>query len=316
MGELTQEHGLALLRQMVRVRRFEERCVQLHTQGRIHGLLHLYIGEEAIAVGVMTALSDEDPVFGTYREHGHALVRGVDPGLIMAELYGHLEGSRRGGSMYLFDATRAFYGGDTLVGGHLPMAVGMALGDRVRGRDRVTACFFGAGAASEGEFHESLHLAALWRCPVLFCCENNHYIAEKEEGRPGEPGDIAASVASHHIPSEKVDGMDVVAVERAARRAVAAIHGGGGPYFLELETYRFRAHSALEPRRYLEETERAYWKAHDPIKGFTAMLRERGWLDADTLSALERETAEMIDAAVAFAEADASERGAAVSPVG
>ena len=305
MRQLTQDHALELLRQMVRIRRFEERAAQLYTQEKIRGFLHLYIGEEAIAVGVMDALNDDDPVFGTYREHGHALVRGVDPGAIMAEMYGKVEGCSRGrgGSMHLFDSSKAFYGGSAIVCGHLPMAVGMALGDKLRGRDRVTACFFGEGAAAEGEFHESLNLAALWGCPVLFCCENNRYAMGTALDRSEAQTDIATKASSYRIPAEKVDGMDVLAVEQAARRAVAAIREGGGPYFLELETYRFRAHSMFDPQLYREKEEVEAWKARDPIDLFSATLRERGWLDDEGMSALEQETEAMIDAAVAFAEA-------------
>jgi pyruvate dehydrogenase E1 component alpha subunit len=299
------EKARELLWQMLRIRRFEERAAELYTQEKIRGFLHLYIGEEAVAVGVCAALREGDAVFGTYREHGHALVRGVDAGAIMAEMYGVVEGCSRGrgGSMHLFDAERAFYGGSAIVGGHLPMAVGLALGDKLQGRDRVTACFFGEGAAAEGEFHEALNLASLWDCPVLFCCENNLYAMGTALERSEAQTDIAAKAAGYRIPAEKVDGMDVLAVERAARRAVAAVREGGGPYFLELNTYRFRAHSMFDPQLYREKTEVEAWKARDPIATFSALLLERGWLDEVGLAATERRVAQEVEAAVAFAEA-------------
>jgi TPP-dependent pyruvate/acetoin dehydrogenase alpha subunit len=174
---LEQQHGIDLLRAMLRIRRFEEKCVELYSAQKIRGFLHLYIGEEAVAVGVLQALRAEDAVVSTYREHGHALARGIDAGRLMAEMYGKVEGCSRGrgGSMHVFDAATRFYGGNAIVGGGLPLAVGLALADAMQNRPRVTACFFGDGAVAEGEFHESLNLAALWRLPVLFCCENNLY---------------------------------------------------------------------------------------------------------------------------------------------
>ena len=184
------EHGQLLLRQMLLVRRFEEKCVELYSAMKIRGFLHLYIGEEAVAVGVMQALEPRDAIVATYREHGHALVRGISPGAIMAEMYGKVEGCSRGrgGSMHLFDAATRFYGGNAIVGGGLPLAVGLALADKFQNRERVTACFFGDGAVAEGEFHESMNLAALWDLPVLFCCENNLYAMgtaiERYESRP------------------------------------------------------------------------------------------------------------------------------------
>ena len=286
----------ALLRQMLRIRRFEERCVELYSASKIRGFLHLYIGEEAIAAGVISALTDDDAVVSTYREHGHALVRGVPMDAIMAEMYGRSTGCShgRGGSMHLFDAQRRFYGGNAIVGGGLPLAVGLALADRETAKDRVTACFFGDGAVAEGEFHECLNLAALWRLPVLFCCENNRYAMGTALEREHAATDLAARAASYSMPSRVVDGMDVVEVANAAQEAVAAVRAGG-PYFLELQTYRFRAHSMYDPDRYRDKAEIAAWKKRDPV---AAMLAHE-----TDLEALEQEIAAEIDAAVRAAEA-------------
>jgi pyruvate dehydrogenase E1 component alpha subunit len=298
------EHALHLLREMLRIRRLEEACAELYTQEKIRGFLHLYIGEEAVAVGVLQALGPEDAVVATYREHGQALVRGLSARSILAEMFGKLEGCcrGRGGSMHLFDAAARFYGGNAIVGGGLPLAVGLALADRMQGRRRLTACFFGEGAVAEGEFHESLNLAALWELPVLFCCENNLYAMGTRLDLSESQTDLCLKAASFAIPAWPVDGMDVLAVERAAAQAAAAVRGGGGPHFLELRTYRFRAHSMFDPQLYRGKEEVEAWKRRDPIATFAARLRAAGLLcDAD-LAALEREIAAEIADAVAFAE--------------
>jgi pyruvate dehydrogenase E1 component alpha subunit len=255
---------------MLRVRRFEERCAELYQAEKIRGFLHLYIGEEAVGVGVMQALAPEDAVVATYREHGQALARGVSMSSILAEMYGKLEGCSRGrgGSMHLFDTAARFYGGNAIVGGGLPLAVGLALADKMQGRERVTACFFGDGAVAEGEFHESLNLAALWHLPVLFCCENNLYAMGTALHRAQSQIDLALKAASYQVPAWAVDGMDVQEVESAARMAVALVRGGGGPCFLELRTYRFRAHSMFDAQLYRDKSEVEEWKARDPVSAF------------------------------------------------
>jgi pyruvate dehydrogenase E1 component alpha subunit len=290
---------------MVRIRRFEERCVELYSAGAIRGFLHLCIGEEAIPVGIMQALTPEDAVVGTYREHGHALARGIPAAELLAEMYGKVEGSSRGrgGSMHIFDAGRRFYGGNAIVGGGLPLAAGLALADRMQRRDRVTACFFGEGAMAEGEFHETLNLAALWDLPVLFCCENNLYAMGTALARSESQTDLACKAAAYEVPAWAVDGMDVVAVEDAARRAVTAIRAGGGPVFLELRTYRFRAHSMYDPERYRSADEVEAWRERDPIPAMTAQLVEAGALDGAALDEIEGAVAAELDEAVAFAEA-------------
>jgi pyruvate dehydrogenase E1 component alpha subunit len=306
---LARDHALALLADMLRVRRLEEKCMELYSAGKIRGFLHLYIGEEAVAVGVMRALAPEDAVVATYREHGHALVRGVSAAAIVAEMYGKVEGCSRGrgGSMHLFDAATRFYGGNAIVGGGLPLAVGLALADQMQGRERVTACFFGEGAVAEGEFHESMNLAALWRLPVLFCCENNLYAMGTALERSESETDLSLKASSFSMPAWPVDGMDVLAVEAAARRAATAVRAGGGPHFLELRTYRFRPHSAFDPELYRTKDEVEQWRERDPIATFAALLRQRALLDDATLATLEREVAREIGEAVAFAEAGSLE---------
>jgi pyruvate dehydrogenase E1 component alpha subunit len=248
----------------------------------------------------MQALSAEDAVVATSREHGQALARGVPSRSIMAELFGRVEGCSRGrgGSMHLFDASRRFYGGNAIVGGGLPLAVGLALADRLRGIDRVTACFFGEGAIAEGEFHEAMNLAALWRLPVLFLCENNLYAMGTPLARSESETDLALKAASYEVAAWSVDGMDVLAVEAAVQRAATAVRDGGAPVFLELKTYRFRAHSMYDPDLYRSPEEIEAWKAHDPIDALTRRLDA-----ADALAALEVEVTAEIDDAVAYAEA-------------
>jgi pyruvate dehydrogenase E1 component alpha subunit len=297
-------HALHLLSEMLRIRRFEERCADLYREEKIRGFLHLYIGEEAVAVGVMQALGPEDAIVATYREHGHALVRGVSARAIMAEMYGKQEGCSggRGGSMHLFDRATRFYGGNAIVSGGLPLAIGLALADKLQHRTRVTACFFGDGAAAEGEFHETLNLAALWRLPVLFCCENNRYAMGTAIERAHSETHLALKAAAYRIPSWDVDGMDVEAVESAARRAADAVRGGEGPHFLELRTYRFRAHSMFDPELYRDKSEVEAWKQRCPVTTYTARLRQRGALDDAGLATIEESVAREVDDAVAFAE--------------
>ena len=303
------DHQLHLLREMLRVRRLEERCGELYKEEKIRGFLHLYIGEEAVAAGVLQAPGPEDAVVATYREHGHALVRGVSARAIMAEMYGKQEGCSggRGGSMHLFDAATRFYGGNAIVAGGLPLAIGVALADKLQHRARVTACFFGDGAVAEGEFHETLNLAALWQLPVLFCCENNLYAMGTAIERAQSETHIALKAAAYRIPSWDVDGMDVEAVESAAHRAAAAVRAGEGPHFLELRTYRFRAHSLFDPELYREKEEVERWKQRDPIATYTTTLRQRGVLDDAQLAAMDDEVLREVDDAVAFAEAGAWE---------
>lgn len=297
---------VALLRQMLRIRRFEEKCAELYSASSIRGFLHLYIGEEAVAAGILPELHEEDAVVATYREHGHALARGVPMRSLMAEMFGKVEGCShgRGGSMHLFDLSRRFYGGQAIVGAGLPTAAGLALADRMLGRDeRVTVCFFGDGAVAEGVFHETANMVALWRLPVLLCCENNLYAMGTAIERYQSQTDLCLKAASYEIPAWPVDGMDAVAVRDAARSALRSVRGGGGPHFLELRTYRYRAHSMYDPDRYRDREEIERWRERDPITALTAVLRGQGRLDDAAERALEAEVAEEVADAVDYAEA-------------
>jgi pyruvate dehydrogenase E1 component alpha subunit len=294
---------------MLLIRRFEEKCAELYGLEKIRGFLHLYIGEEAVAVGALRALAEEDRVVATYREHGHALARGVPAGAILAEMYGKANGCSRGrgGSMHLFDVSRRFYGGYAIVGGGLPVAVGLALADKLRGEKAITACFFGDGAVAEGEFHESLNLAALWKLPVLFLCENNRYAMGTALERHQSQTDIAAKAAAYAIPAEAVDGMDVLAVEAATRRAVAAVRDGAGPHLIEYRTYRFRAHSMYDAELYRTREEVEQWKRRDPLRSYEALLTGRGLLSDQEREAMEQSVQAEIREAEAEAEAGAIE---------
>ena len=305
LGGLEKKQLHDLLRSMLLIRRFEEKAAEMYALGKIGGFLHLYIGEEAVAAGTMEALEGEDAIVATYREHGHALLRGVSAGAIMAEMFGKLEGCSRGrgGSMHLFDAATRFYGGNAIVGGGLPLAVGLALADKLQGRRRVTACFFGDGAVAEGEFHESMNLSALWQLPVLFLCENNRYAMGTAIERYESETDLALKASSYEMSAWSVDGMDVRAVEEATRRAAAEVRDGGRPCFLELRTYRFRAHSMYDPDLYRSKEEIERWREHDPIPALSAELQAAGMMSDADLQELERAAAEEIEAAIAFAEA-------------
>ncbi|MGI9641604.1 MAG: pyruvate dehydrogenase (acetyl-transferring) E1 component subunit alpha [Acidimicrobiia bacterium] len=294
-----------LLRQMVMIRRFEEKCAELYQAEKIRGFLHLYIGEEAVAVGVMSALEPDDAVVATYREHGHALALGVDAGRIMAEMYGNVEGVSmgRGGSMHLFDDSKNLYGGNAIVGGGLPLAVGFGLADKMKDRNNVTVVFFGEGAVAEGEFHEAMNLAALWHLPVLFCCENNLYAMGTALDRAQTQTRLTLRAASYEMPAWEVDGMDVDAVADAARNAVESIKGGGGPHFLELRTYRFRAHSMFDPELYRDKEEVEDWKHSDPIDAYRERLEAADLLEPAEMEKIEADVMAEVQAAVDFAEA-------------
>ena len=309
MTRLDANRRRGLLRDMVYVRRFEERCAQLYQQTKIRGFLHLYVGEEAIAVGVSRCLRADDAAVGTYREHGHALLKGVSAEAVMAEMFGRVDGCSggRGGSMHLFDAEHRFYGGNAIVGGGIPLAVGLALADKLAGRDRVTACFFGEGAMAEGEFHESMNLAALWDLPVLFCCENNRYAMGTALDLSEAETDLALRASAYGMPAWPVDGMDVEAVTDTAGRAITSIRAGGGPVFVEFRTYRFRAHSMYDPELYRDKAEVAEWKQHDPITTLFDRMVADGEIDPGALATIEQEVDVEIERAVEFADASPEE---------
>jgi pyruvate dehydrogenase E1 component alpha subunit len=302
---IEREHALLLLREMLRIRKFEEKAAEVYSLGHIRGFLHLYIGEEAVAAGAMQALTPDDNIVATYREHGQALLRGIPAGALMAEMYGKASGCSRGhgGSMHFFDVARRFYGGYAIVGGGLPIAVGLALADKLQNRRAITACFFGDGAVAEGEFHESLNLAALWRLPVLFLCENNLYAMGTALERHQSQIDIGKKAEAYAIPSDTVDGMDALAVEAVTRRAASTVREDSFPFLVELRTYRFRAHSMADPDLYRAKEEIEEWKKRDPIKVLEARLREWGLLTDAEIASIETAVASEIDQAVAFAEA-------------
>ncbi|MDV7084294.1 MULTISPECIES: pyruvate dehydrogenase (acetyl-transferring) E1 component subunit alpha [Rhodococcus] len=297
--------AIELLTDMLRIRRFEEKAAELYGAQKIRGFLHLYVGEEAVAVGALHALSPGDAVVATYREHGHALVHGVPMNSIMAEMFGKREGCSRGrgGSMHLFDAATRFYGGNAIVAGGLPLAAGLALADKMQGKRRVTACFFGEGAMAEGAFHETMNLASLWQLPVLFCCENNLYAMGTALSRSESQTDLCVKAASFDVPTLKADGMDVIATLHAARSGTAHVRTTGGPFFIEFQTYRFRAHSMFDPELYRDKAEVESWKERGPIHTFSARLKALELFSEEEFLRIDDRVMSEVDAAVNFAEA-------------
>jgi len=302
---IEKDFGTRLLYQMMLIRRFEEKSAELYTKEKIRGFLHLYVGEEAVAVGVMQTLTEEDNVLCTYREHGHALARGIDAGVIMAEMYGKLEGCSRGrgGSMHLFDAKKKFYGGNAIVAGHLGMAVGMALASKKQQLNNITCCFFGEGAAAEGEFHEAMNLAALWSVPVLFVCENNLYAMGTAVRYSHSVIEIEKKGPAYGIETAMVDGMDVLAVEHAAKEATEKIRKTGKPFFLVCNTYRFRAHSMFDAELYREKSEVEEWKKRDPIPKLRQLLLDQNTITQNNKEELNKKVEDEVQRAVDFAEA-------------
>ncbi len=302
---ITHENGLKLLYQMMLIRRFEEKAAEMYTKTKIRGFLHLYVGEEAVATGVMNALKPEDNVLCTYREHGQALIRGIDAGSIMAEMYGKQEGCSkgRGGSMHLFDVKTKFYGGNAIVAGHLPMAVGMALADKKNKRNQITCCFFGEGAAAEGEFHEAMNLASLWQVPVLFICENNLYAMGTAIKYTHANINLEVKGPAYGITTSSVDGMDLLAVSDAAALAVDTIRKTGQPYFLVCNTYRFRAHSMFDAELYRDKNEVEEWKKRDPIPAFTNYLLNNNLIAKNEITEIESKVNTEVQRAIDVAEA-------------
>jgi pyruvate dehydrogenase E1 component alpha subunit len=302
--KLKKSHKRHLLSQMIRIRQMEEKAYEMYTKEKIRGFLHLYDGEEAVAVGIIENLDKDDGIVSTYREHGHALIAGVSMNSIMAEMYGKAEGCSggRGGSMHLYDKDANFFGGSAIVANGLPMAVGLAKAYKMQNRDTIACCFFGEGTVDEGEFHESMNLASLWNLPVLFVCENNFY----SMGMPFELAeaetDLVKKANSYKIEGATVDGMDVLAVNDASVKAIQYVREQKKPWFLECRTYRFRAHSMFDPERYRDKAEVKEWKKRDPITTFTNRLKEEGLLNEDELNDIDKRVAEEVEASVKFAE--------------
>lgn len=296
-----------LLHDMVLIRRFEEKAAEAYALGKIGGFLHLYIGEEAVAVGTSAVLRPDDYAISAYREHGHALAKGSDPRRAMAELFGRRDGlcKGKGGSMHLFDRERNFLGGHAIVGAHLPPAVGVGFAIKYRGGDQVIVCYFGDGAVPQGEFHEAMNLAALWSLPVIFLCENNRYAMGTSVERALAETEIWKFGRAYNMASEAVDGMDVLAVRDVVGRAVTRARGEKKPSLIEARTYRFRGHSMRDPAgavyRTKEEVERE--KQRDPILIFRDRAARAGLLTEDDVRTIEKDVNDVVDEAVAFADA-------------
>jgi pyruvate dehydrogenase E1 component alpha subunit len=292
---------------MVLIRRFEEKAAEMYARGKIKGFLHLYIGQEAVAVGVFSKLRQDDYIYTHYREHGHAIARGCDVNAIMAELYGKETGISRGlgGSMHLFDVRRRFMGGYAIVAGHMPLACGTALSCKRLGTDSVALCIIGDGAVNEGAFHESLNLAAIWKLPVLFLLENNYYGMGTPISKVSATPDIYKHAEAYGIRAARIDGMDVIEVQKAAEEALQLIRRGEGPFFLEASTYRFRGHSMADPELYRDKTEVEHWRQLDPITTFSDALLQAGAFTKEDLDAVWQEVEGTVNEAVEFAEASA-----------
>ncbi|MBI2723757.1 MAG: pyruvate dehydrogenase (acetyl-transferring) E1 component subunit alpha [Chloroflexi bacterium] len=294
----------ALLRTMMLIRRFEEKAAEMYARGKIKGFLHLYIGQEAVATGAITALRPDDYIVSHYREHGHALVRGLDPKRVMAELFGRETGvtGGRGGSMHLFDVAHSFMGGYAIVAGHMPLACGLALAEQYKGTDRIAVNFLGDGAVNEGEFHEALNLASVWKLPVLFVVENNFYGMGTAMRRVSAVAEIYKRAEAYAIHSEQVDGMKVLDVHQAVRRLAAQVRAGKGPAFLEALCYRFRGHSMADAEFYRSKEEVERWRSVDPIASFRAQLTAEGQVSDDDVVAFQAEADRIVDEAAHFAE--------------
>jgi pyruvate dehydrogenase E1 component subunit alpha len=296
----------AMLRHMLRIRRFEEKAGEAYAQGKIGGFCHLYIGQEAVAVGALAALRDDDYVFTSYREHAHALVRGVPPRACMAELFGKRTGcsTGKGGSMHLFDVERNFMGGHAIVGAHIPLAAGAGFAIKYRGTDQVSICFFGEAAANIGAFHETLNMASLWKLPVIFLCENNRYGMGTALERASSVYHISDRGCAYEMDDETVDGMDVLAVYEAVQRAVERARTGKLPTLIEARTYRYMGHSMADPihGHYRTKEELEEQKKRDPITGLRHRLQEDGLMDEATFTALDHEVQDEVADALTFAD--------------
>jgi acetoin:2,6-dichlorophenolindophenol oxidoreductase subunit alpha len=295
-----------MLRTMILIREFDERAIQLRVAGKIYGAVHPYVGQEAVAVGVCSALTRRDRVTSTHRGHGHCIAKGADIRRMMAELFGRVDGycKGKGGSMHIADFAVGMLGANGIVGGGLPIACGAALAAQLEGRGDVTVCFFGDGAAAEGEFHEALNIAALWKLPIVFVCENNQYAANNAVAAQHPRVEIAAHAAAYDMPGVAVDGNDVLGVHAAAGAAVARARSGEGPSLLECQTYRWHFHAmrAAIPPETRPAAEVASWKARDPIARFEYSVQECGALSAADITALRARVQADLDDAVAFAE--------------
>ena len=293
-----------MYRMMLLIRRLEERVAEMYSEQRIGGFTHLYIGQEAVAVGGISALNYDDPVIDTYRDHGHFLARGGDPKRFMAELFGKDTGICRGkgGSMHLADMEHYFYGGTGIVGGSIPIAVGLALACQYRGDDRIVMCFFGDGATNQGVWHEGLNFAKLWNLPILFICENNFYGIGTDVRLASSLTEVHKKAAGYGMPGYQVDGMDVLAMRQLCEEVVRTVRGGAGPALIEAVCYRYQGHSMTDPGRYRARAEEELWRRRDPIPRLAKQLVAEGVVTEGQLADIDRETEKVTEAAVAFAE--------------
>lgn len=304
IGSIDKETLLNMLYQMVLIRRFEEKSAESYSLGKIGGFCHLYIGQEAVAVGALSALRPDDYVMGSYREHGLALAKGMKADEIMAELYGKAGGcsSGKGGSMHLFDAGLNFLGGHGIVGGQIPLATGVAFASKYKGTDQVTLCFFGEAAVNQGAFHESLNMAQLWKLPCIYICENNQYGMGTSLARAMSLQDVSQKACAYDIAGEFVDGMDVLAVRTALERAVKRAREESLPSLLEIRTYRFMGHSMSDPGNYRTRAEIEKYQERDPIKLFAESLKEQKVIDDERMKEIEARVREEVERSVKFAE--------------
>lgn len=305
LAGLTRTQLLEMHYMMALLRRFEEKSAEEYTRGRINGFMHLYIGQEAVGVGSIAALQPNDKVLSSYREHGQAIARGMDPKTVMAELFGKATGCSKGkgGSMHMWSNEHGMLGGQAIVGAQLPIAAGVALAAQYQGEDTVTACYFGDGAVDEGAFHEALNLASLWKLPVVYICENNQYSMGMAVEKAWAVDSLAPRAAAHNVPYELVDGMNVIAVYEATQRAVEHARNGEGPTLLEIKTYRFRGHSMTDPAYYRTREEEREWRTtRDPIGIFEKMLADNGIATQAEFDEQDARATQVAEEAAEFAE--------------
>jgi len=304
VDDVDRETLIGLYRQMLLVRRFEEKAAEAYSKGQIGGFCHLYIGQEAVAIGAISAIRPDDYVLTSYRDHGHAIAKGISPDAVMAELFGKAGGCSRGkgGSMHMFDRKANFMGGHAIVGGQIPLATGVAFASKYKGTDQVTLCFFGEAAVNQGAFHESLNMAQLWKLPCIYICENNQYGMGTSLDRAMSFQNIAEKASAYEIASEFVDGMDVLAVKEATARAVERARKDYRPTLIEVRTYRFMGHSMSDPGSYRTRAEIEKHQERDPIKVFSSTLKEKGIIDDAALAEMEKSVREEVEQALRFAE--------------
>src|SRR5258706_2157465 len=304
LADLDRETLVNIYHQMVLVRGFEEKAAEIYSAGKIGGFCHLYIGQEAVAIGSISAIRKDDYVLTSYREHAHAIAKGMTPESVMAELYGKATGCSKGkgGSMHMFDKEVNFVGGHAIVGGHIALATGVAFASKYKGTDQVTLCYFGEAAVNQGAFHESLNMAQLWKLPCIYICENNQYGMGTSLARAMSSHDISQKACAYDIASEFVDGMDVLAVREATLRAVERARKEYLPTLLEVRTYRFMGHSMSDPGNYRTRAEIERHQERDPLKHFSASLKEEGVLSDSEFQKIEAEVKEQVVKSVRFAE--------------